>query len=189
MGKSSSGKDTIYKMLLEREDMSLQTIIPYTTRPLRAGEQEGVEYHFTTEEQLQKLLEENRVIEIRSYHTVHGIWKYFTVNDGQVELEKSNYLVIGTLESCRKLREYYGKEWVLPIYIEVDDGIRLQRALDRERMQTEPRYTEMCRRFISDAEDFSEEKMKEADIEKRFQNEKLGKTVMDIAAYIKDSSR
>lgn len=189
MGKSSSGKDTIYKMLLEQKEIMLKTIIPYTTRPIRSGEQEGVEYNFSTEEQLQKLLEDNRVIELRQYNTIHGIWKYFTVNDGQIDFHSGNYLIIGTLESYQKIRKYYGEELVLPIYIEVDDGLRLQRALDRERLQDAPKYSEMCRRFLADAEDFSDEKLKEAGITKHFLNEELERTVSDIACYIKEKSQ
>ena len=42
MGKSSSGKDTLYKLILENEKLQLSNIVPYTTRPIRAGEQDGV---------------------------------------------------------------------------------------------------------------------------------------------------
>ena len=49
MGKSSSGKDTIYKKLIQNKNLALKEIIPYTTRPIRVGEQDGVEYHFVTE--------------------------------------------------------------------------------------------------------------------------------------------
>ena len=55
MGKSSTGKDTIYKRLLEDQELGLQRIVPYTTRPIREGEQEGVEYHFVSEKTLQSL--------------------------------------------------------------------------------------------------------------------------------------
>ena len=79
MGKSSSGKDTIYKNLMEDKSLGLRKLIPYTTRPMREGEQEGVEYHFTDESGLARLQEEDRVIEIRAYDTVYGVWKYFTV--------------------------------------------------------------------------------------------------------------
>ena len=41
MGKSSSGKDTIYKNLMEDKSLGLRKLIPYTTRPMREGEQEG----------------------------------------------------------------------------------------------------------------------------------------------------
>ena len=55
MGKSSTGKDTIYNRLLASEELGLKRIVPYTTRPMREGEQQGVEYHFTDEEGFQKL--------------------------------------------------------------------------------------------------------------------------------------
>ncbi len=185
MGKSSSGKDTIYKMLSEQEEISFSKIIPYTTRPMRQGEQEGVEYHFTSEERLSELTAQGKVIEVRAYDTVYGIWKYFTVDDGQIDLTSNDYLVIGTLEVYLALRGYYGKNVVVPIYIEVDDGLRLQRALDRERMQDTPKYAEMCRRFLADEKDFSEEKLREAEITTRFTNEELHVTVSDILRYIR----
>ena len=50
----------------------------------------GVEYHFVDEEKLQKFQEEGKVIELRAYNTVHGVWKYFTVDDGQFDAE-DNY--------------------------------------------------------------------------------------------------
>ena len=46
MGKSSTGKDTLFKKILGDESLSLKTIVPYTTRPVRAGEKNGVEYFF-----------------------------------------------------------------------------------------------------------------------------------------------
>ena len=98
MGKSSSGKDTIYGRLKERFP-KLRTVTLYTTRPIRKGEEEGREYHFTNEEGLKRFQEAGKVIELREYHTVHGIWKYFTVDDGQFDLVNYNYLMIGTLES------------------------------------------------------------------------------------------
>ncbi len=185
MGKSSSGKDTLYKMLMEQNGMMFHKIVPYTTRPIRSGETNGVQYFFTDEEGLRNLEKQNKVIEQRAYHTVHGVWRYFTVDDGQVDFSKGDYLVIGTLESYLNLREYYGEDYVLPIYIEVDDGLRLQRALDRERMQEEPKYAEMCRRFLADEEDFSEDKVSEAGITARFINQELEKTLEDILIYIK----
>ena len=37
-----------------------------------------------------------------------------------------------------KMRAYYGADKVVPVYIEVEDGERLQRALDRERSEKNP---------------------------------------------------
>lgn len=184
MGKSSSGKDSIYKMLMQDEELSLKKVIPYTTRPMRAGEREGVEYFFCSEEQLAAFEEAGKVIELRAYQTVHGIWKYFTVNDHQIADEKQDYLLIGTLESYLKIRDYFGRERVVPIYVEVEDGERLMRAIERERMQGEPRYEEMCRRFLADSADFSEEKLKSAQIETRFVNRDLIETVQNIKNFM-----
>lgn len=184
VGKSSTGKDTIFKMLLQEKELALKTIVPYTTRPIRAGEQDGVEYYFCDDQKVGELERAGKIIELRAYNTIYGIWKYFTVDDGQICLEKQDYLVIGTLEAFVKMREYYGSEKVIPIYIEVEDGLRLQRALDRERMQDEPKYTELCRRFLADDADFSEEKLKDAGIVERFQNIELNTTEAKITSFI-----
>ena len=185
MGKSSSGKDSIYRQIMEETELSLKPVIPYTTRPVRMGEKEGREYHFCSEEMVQELEDGGKVIELRAYNTVYGIWKYFTVDDGQINLEDSSYLYIVTLEGYVKIQKYFGKDRVEPIYIEVDDGERLLRAIEREKQQEKPQYEEMCRRFLADAADFSEEKLKEAGITKRFVNRKLKETICEVTAYIK----
>lgn len=184
MGKSSTGKDTLYKRILEDRELSLKTLIPYTTRPIRSGEKNGVEYFFCDEKKVEELHRQKKIVELRAYHTVHGIWKYFTVDDGQIRLDKYSYIVIGTLESYAGIRDYYGRENVVPLYIEVEDGERLSRALSRERMQKNPKYEELCRRFLADSEDFSEEKLKAAGIHERFENRDLDETEREIRAYI-----
>lgn len=184
MGKSSSGKDTLFKLLMEDKENSLKTIVLYTTRPMREGEREGVEYYFCDEKAVETFAQQGKIIELRAYHTIHGIWKYLTVDDHQVDLKKQSYLMIGTLESYLQIREYFGKEKVIPIYIEVEDGLRLQRAIERERSESVPKYEELCRRFLADASDFSEEKLSEAGITKRFYNHFLADTKQEIKAYI-----
>ena len=179
MGKSSSGKDTIYKKLLERCPM-FHTIVPYTTRPIRKGEQNGVEYYFVDEKRLNEMQEAGQVIEVRSYNTKCGIWTYFTADDGQINLEQFDYLVIGTLVSFRAMKEYFGEDALVPIYIEVEDGERLERALAREKKQAVPKYAEMCRRFLADTEDFSEENLKRAGITKRFSNIDLESCIKEL---------
>jgi guanylate kinase len=171
MGKSSSGKDTMFKKLIEDKALGLKTIVGYTTRPMREGERDGVDYFFVDEEKMLLLEAEGKVIERRSYNTVHGIWSYFTVDDGQVNLDSDDkYLLIGTLESYEKVRNYYGKEYLVPLYISVDDGLRLQRALDRERQQDKPKYAEMCRRFLADEADFAKENIDRCEITVSYEN-------------------
>lgn len=184
MGKSASGKDTIYKRILEHRELGLKTVVGYTTRPIRTGETEGIEYHFVSWERFEELEKEGHVIEFRIYHTVLGDWSYFTVADGQIDLEHQDYLMLNTLEGYEKTCRYYGKDKVVPIYIEVEDGLRLSRALEREKQQAEPKYAEMCRRYLADEEDFSPEKLQAAGIEKRYQNLDLEECLCQIITDI-----
>lgn len=185
MGKSASGKDTIYRGLLTHKELSLRRVIPYTTRPIRDGEVDGDTYFFCSEKQVQELQDAGKIIELRTYHTVYGPWKYFTVDDGQFDEQTGNYLMIGTLETYGRIRTYFGEDRVIPIYIEVEDGERLIRAISREREQEKPKYEEMCRRFLADAEDFSEENLKRNGVNTRFNNLELNATIEQIAEYMK----
>lgn len=184
MGKSATGKDTIYKRLLQKSELGLTRMVSYTTRPIREGEKEGIEYHFTNVENLNLFKEQGKIIECRSYDTIHGIWHYFMVKDDQMELTQNNYLMIGTLESYVKIRNYYGKDKVVPIYINLEDGERLTRALEREKAQSEPKYEEFCRRYLADCQDFSDEKLKEAGINRAYQNGDLEQCLAEIEVDI-----
>ena len=183
LGKSATGKDTLYKEILKWRP-KLRTVTMYTTRPIREGETDGVEYFFVDQERFDEMMDEEKIIEFRSYNTKCGIWTYFTADDGQIELWQYDYLVIGTIESYYALKEYFGDDVMVPLYIEVEDGLRLQRALDRERMQDKPKYTELCRRFLADDADFAEEALEKAGITRHFENDNLQKTVEEIAAFV-----
>jgi len=187
MGKSSTGKDTIYRELLKEGTIKYEKIVPYTTRPIRAGEKNGIQYFFTDEEGFQALKAEGKIIEDREYHTFHGLWRYFTVDDGRIQPDKKNYIIIGTLEGYRKLKEYFGEDKMLPIMIELDDGVRLQRALDREKKPENRKFEEMCRRFLADSEDFAEEKIAQAGITRRFYNDDLRRCLGEIKDYIENN--
>lgn len=184
MGKSSSGKDTIYRKLMKDRRVDLCKIVPYTTRPIREGEKEGVQYHFTDMDGFNSLLESGKVIEYRVYDTFHGKWIYYTVADESINLDINDYLIIGTPQSYDATKKYFGNDKVLPILINVDDGIRLTRALNREKKQEKPKYEEMCRRFLADAEDFSEENLKKSGIDKVFNNEILDNCIEEVIKYI-----
>ncbi len=184
MGKSASGKDTIYQALLKTNKYNLRKIIPYTTRPIRTGEENGREYYFCTNEDAAQMADAGKIIELRGYNTVEGLWQYFTADDGQIDLSQDNYLIVGTPEAYIKMKEYFGAEHLIPIYIQIDNGERLQRALDRERGQASPGYAEMCRRFLADEEDFAADKLAQAGINQAFENLKLEDTISNIEDYL-----
>ncbi len=184
MGKSASGKDTIYKNLTERLPQ-LKQVVLYTTRPIREGEKDGEEYYFTTGDRLNELRAEGKIIEERTYQTALGPWSYFTVDDGQIDVKSDDtYLMIGTLESYEKTRNYYGEDLLIPLYIEVEDGKRLKRALEREFMQKDPKYAELCRRYLADEEDFKEERLRRCRINRRFMNDNLDECLREILAVV-----
>ena len=205
MGKTSSGKDTIYKRVLEtltlsQGELAPKTVVIYTTRPKRPGETNGVEYFFATEEELQRLRAQGKVIEERCFHTVHGPWYYFTVNDGQIDLENHSYFMINTLAGFEMIRSYYNGQAskekesnaaksqdsvVVPIYIEADAKDRLIRYINRESMQEKPNYSEVCRRFLADEADFSEEELARLGITKRYFNLDLEACCNEIEADIR----
>lgn len=185
LGKSSTGKDTIYKNILSDKELGLKDIILYTTRPIRDGEIDGKSYHFVDEEEYLKIKEAGSIIEERSYNTMHGVWRYFTVKDENIDLDNNDYIIIGVLKSFTDTRDYFGKDKVIPIYIEVEDGLRLQRALNREKKPENRRFKEMCRRYLADSEDFANEKIFEAGINKRFENIDLSLCIDEVKDYIR----
>lgn len=155
VGQSASGKDTFYREVLKRYGEELAPVIPSTTRPMRAGERNGVDYHFVTFEQLGQLEAEGRVIEKRCYHTTQGLWVYFTMKFDLAP--NQNYILISTLEGASRLQAHYGEENVPVIFLKVDQRERLLRSIDRESRQETPDYIEVCRRFIADEKDFAAE--------------------------------
>lgn len=178
MGKSSSGKDTIFKKVL-RNFPGFEEIVLYTTRPIRAGEVDGVNYYFVDNLVYKQMMQQNLIIESRSYNTVHGVWIYFT-SAKNIDLDNKNYMIINTLEGYAKLKEYFGEENIIPIYIEVDDYNRLLRAIEREKVDSNPKYNELCRRFLADSEDFSEEKILKNGINRRYINNDLNQCISEI---------
>lgn len=187
MGKSACGKDTLYKRIITDKSLSIQTLIPYTTRPPRSGERNGVEYFFLSEQEQLQLEQQGKIIELRAYQTVQGVWKYFTVNDHQINLAQNDYLIIGTLESYLKLQNYFGADSLVPLYIELDNEERMRRAITREQMQKNPDYEELCRRFLADLEDFSPQHLEDAGIKRSFINDDIVHCTLELTAYIKQN--
>ena len=72
MGKSSSGKDTIYKILKEKLDVN--TYVMYTTRPMREEEINGVTYNFISSEEMQDYIDgKKEIAEVNAEYTAHYI--------------------------------------------------------------------------------------------------------------------
>ena len=111
MGKSSSGKDTIFNII--KNKLEVNTYVMYTTRPIREGEIPGETYNYITDDEMQKYIngkEKDKLIEYRTYQTIHGPWTYATIADKQFDTKK-DLIMLGTLESYNKMKEYFKKEY------------------------------------------------------------------------------
>lgn len=166
MGKSATGKDTLYRKIVAKCNY-LKKITMYTTRPKRENEIDGREYHFVTEDFLNQNKE--KIIEKREYNTVYGLWTYATLDSGDIKKDE-NYLIIGTLESYNKMKEFYGEDSIIPLYIEIPYDMRLKRALHRDKAEQNSMIEEIKRRIKQDEIDFCEENIKKANINKRYNN-------------------
>ncbi len=171
MGKSASGKNHISDVLLADKDLGLKPVILYTTRPMRIGEEDGVDYHFVDDSQEERLMASGKIIEERIYHTVKGNWKYFTADDGVFDNLEEDFLAIGTPDAYDRYRDYFGEDKIWPIYVEVNDENLLARAIKREGKQEKPNFEEVYRRFQADRIDFSEERMAKIRNLHRFSND------------------
>lgn len=142
-GESGAGKDTVLNGLLE-ENPSFHRIVSYTTRPKRENEIDGKDYNFVTLVEMLENIENNEMLE----YTVFNNWYYGTMLS-TLHPDKINVGVFDIAGVCNILKDK--RLEVVPIYIYCDDKKRLQRALARE---NNPDCYEICRRFITDKEDF-----------------------------------
>ena len=143
-GKSGAGKDTLQKYLIQKITNS-KGIISCTTRPKRDYEKNNIDYHFLTLEEFLYDVQQGCILE---YTEFRG-WLYGT----QLSSLDRNKINIGVfnLNGMKSLLEDQRLD-ILPIYINVPPKIRLERNLKRE---NNPDCKEICRRFLSDEEDFN----------------------------------
>lgn len=143
-GESGAGKDTLKEIIVSREH--LNNIVNTTTRPIREGEVNGVNYHFIEPVQFAEKVLNGDFIEATEFNN----WFYGT---SITELAK-DVVNVGVFN-------IYGIECMLqdprlevhPVYVKTSDKLRLLRALEREES---PNCQEICRRFLADKKDFAD---------------------------------
>ncbi len=93
VGPSGVGKDTVMLKLLEKFPNKFKKGTTHTTRQMRQGEQEGVNYYYVSKEQFSKLKDENKFIESNFYNN-----NYYGLSKMELEkaetLDKIMYVVI-----------------------------------------------------------------------------------------------
>lgn len=144
-GKCAAGKDTIQNWLIAT-DPNIKKIVSCTTRQPRDCEIDGVDYHFlTTLEFTQKVLD-GSMLEAVSFRD-----NFYGAAIDELDENKINIAVF-ELNGIHALLDDPRLD-VMCIYIDVDDKIRLLRALNREK---HPDCLKLCERFIEEDKTFSE---------------------------------
>ena len=183
VGRSSSGKDTIYHKVLEKFKGSLKPIVTWTTREKRMGEVDGVDYHFTDNDNFQRLLTKGKVVEYRVYDSFGKLLTYFTCKS---DMDKNSvYIAVTSLAQVNKYADYFGVKNVYPIHIQVEDRVLLDRALDRCKVTGE-KYKEVCRRYISDCDEWEKTSFADGLSVFKVQNDDLDECCNKVYTHIQE---
>lgn len=144
LGQTNSGKSTMIKKL---NSIGYNTPVEFTTRPKREGEVDGVDYHFLTKKQYNKLRNEKKILHHYATTCVDGdVWEYgFDIE----KLKSKKVVIIANPTSLKILKEHF--ESITTIYLAIDYKTRLKRGLDRNDYNKE----EIERRFEDDQKHFS----------------------------------
>lgn len=151
LGKSCSGKDSIFTMLQQdlafMKEENLSKLPSCTTRPKRAGEREGREYHFATMTEFDKLYKQGKVAEYNVYHTKVGAWVYFTLKE-DIDKSSSNLIGIKNPLGYTQLKDIYSDKLVI---IQIDAPQEVLKQRYESRGATSDSYEDRAKR---DNEDF-----------------------------------
>lgn len=150
-GESASGKDTLLKWAVSHFSDRLHPIVACTTRPPRQGEIDGVNYHFLSIEDFTQQVLQGEIIEATTFRD----WFYGTQLSA-LDLDKIN-IGIFSPDALDCLIDNPNLSVQL-IYVYTNDKTRLLRSLNREES---PDCYEICRRYLADLKDFSEERLSE----------------------------
>jgi guanylate kinase len=154
-GKSASGKNAIQDTLLSKLSF-LKPIVSVTSRPIREGEKEGIDYKFVSHEQIMELLLTDKLIEHRVYYPEGSDdeWIYGISQDSIDKDSDNTYIVILDIKGLQEFINYVGKENVISFYIDASARTRLLRSLSREKNATDKQVCEFARRLLADDKDF-----------------------------------
>ena len=145
VGKTASGKTTVANELCKNH--GYKRIITYTTRPMRDNEVQDVDYHFISDEQFNKMVENNEFTEYKRYNTAHGVWNYGSVITSKQELSDDYYVIILTPQGLRDLSKKISQYIAFYLNISFESQLeRLKKRGDEEQ--------QIIKRLINDAKDF-----------------------------------
>lgn len=149
MGRAGTGKTSLVNELVKRGYEKIKTC---TTRPIRDGEEDGVDYFFLTDDQFHKYAQNNYFAEIKKYYTTEGEWLYGTP---KVELLSSDEksVIILTPDGVRAVKPLLDSRGIH--YTVVLIGAKAS-VIKRRMIQRGDDMDEIIRRIRADDEDFED---------------------------------
>lgn len=151
MGKFACGKTTIAKLLELKYGM--KRVVTCTTRSMREGERDGVDYYFYDDVVFEKMASENRLVAINRVPVVSSEHKVdenvqnnskkditdtieyskkYGIPVEEINLNESSYICVLEPSGYFDLVNKLGKDKVKAIYLKLNDKERWLRALNRE---------------------------------------------------------
>lgn len=155
MGKTASGKDTIQRELADT--YGYEQLMSSTDRPMRPGEEYGVEYNFRTSSELDKMIANGKMLECRTYEVVNksgntDIWRYGLEKPHDMDIENKKYVTVLPPSAIRSVIENVPADSNVQLYyLNTPDDIRKDRCLKRGDFNE----WEWNRRLVTDSKDFS----------------------------------
>lgn len=126
---SGGGKTTLCKAVITRLP-NFEHGVSYTTRKRRPTEVNGKDYHFITEEQFMRMVENDEFVE---YAFVHGNYYGTSLNDIAKTLSTGKSLLIDIdVQGAKQIEERYGDEGIFVFILPPDFELLRQRLTERQ---------------------------------------------------------
>lgn len=156
MGESASGKDSVQQRLVSV--YGFIPIVSSTTRAMREGEQEGVDYYYISEQEFKAKIASGAIFEHRAYESSKGV-VYYGAEKIDLDPEK-NYVTVLDPDGVKEYIKAYGRENVFNVYVTAPDEVRYERAFNRANIANsesakEEFDREFCKRLADDKKRFS----------------------------------
>lgn len=129
VGATCSGKNWFANKLCTKDGW--ERVVTCTTRPIRPGEVNGEDYIFMDVQNFNYLAAQGKLINVRQYDTVEGLWKY-GIRPADIDMSKKKRLII--IDPLGATRMF--KPWQVALMV-VPRDVRKQRAIDRGDSETE----------------------------------------------------
>lgn len=120
VGASASGKTEVAKNLGKL--FGVKKVVTHTTRPMRSGEINGIDYHFVSYEQFLKLEKAGNFVETTKYND-----NYYGTSKAEIANDKVLIVDPAGLTAFKKLND----PKIISFFMHASRDVRYQRMLER----------------------------------------------------------